>query len=215
MRCKHIIGLGAVAGFLLLAGCNTNSKDRMSLLEQENTELRDQLTERDRALEAANTDLREANRLIREQESAYASQPAAASASTVSTPTAFDGIEGVSTSISGREVTVTVSSDVLFDSGRTSLKKNAKQSLDQVADVLRTRYTGRPVQVIGHTDTDPIRKSGYKSNYHLGFERGYSVRDYLISRGVDSEMVSISSFGPDASLDTKNRSRRVEIVVAE
>lgn len=215
MRCKHIIGLGAVAGFLLLAGCNTNSKDRMSLLEQENTELRDQLTERDRALEAANTDLREANRLIREQESAYASQPATTSASTVSTPTAFDGIEGVSTSISGREVTVTVSSDVLFDSGRTSLKKNAKQSLDQVADVLRTRYTGRPVQVIGHTDTDPIRKSGYKSNYHLGFERGYSVRDYLISRGVDSEMVSISSFGPDASLDTKNRSRRVEIVVAE
>ena len=81
--------------------------------------------------------------------------------------------------------------------------------------MLKTRYNGRPVQVIGHTDTDPIRKSGYKSNYHLGFERGYSVRDYLISRGVDSDMVSISSFGPDASLDTKSRSRRVEIVVAE
>lgn len=214
MRCKHLIGFGALAGLLLLAGCNTNAKDRMALLEQENTELRDQLSERDRALEATNSDLREANRLLREQEDMFASQPMTGGG-TVSTPTAFDGIEGVSTSISGREVTVTVASDVLFDSGRTSLKKNAKRSLDQVADVLKTRYNGRPVQVIGHTDTDPIRKSGYKSNYHLGFERGYSVRDYLISRGVDSDMVSISSFGPDASLDTKSRSRRVEIVVAE
>ena len=215
MRCKHLIGLGALAGVLLLVGCDNNSKDRMSLLEQENTELRDQLSERDRALEATNSDLREANRLLREQEDMYASQPVAASTGSVSTPTAFDGIEGVSTSTSGREVTITVASDVLFDSGRTTLKKNAKRSLDQVADVLRTRYNGRQVQVIGHTDTDPIRKSGYKSNYHLGFERGYSVRDYLISRGVNSEMVSISSFGPDASLDTKSRSRRVEIVVAE
>ena len=215
MRCKHLIGLGALAGVLLLVGCDNNSKDRMSLLEQENTELRDQLSERDRALEATNSDLREANRLLREQEDMYASQPVAATTGSVSTPTAFDGIEGVSTSTSGREVTITVASDVLFDSGRTSLKKNAKRSLDQVADVLRTRYNGRQVQVIGHTDTDPIRKSGYKSNYHLGFERGYSVRDYLISRGVNSEMVSISSFGPDDSLDTKSRSRRVEIVVAE
>ena len=215
MRCKHLIGLGALAGVLLLVGCDNNSKDRMSLLEQENTELRDQLSERDRALEATNSDLREANRLLREQEDMYASQPVAATTGSVSTPTAFDGIEGVSTSTSGREVTITVASDVLFDSGRTTLKKNAKRSLDQVADVLRTRYNGRQVQVIGHTDTDPIRKSGYKSNYHLGFERGYSVRDYLISRGVNSEMVSISSFGPDDSLDTKSRSRRVEIVVAE
>ena len=215
MRCKHLIGLGALAGLLLLTGCDTNSTDRMSLLEQENTELRDQLSDRDRALEATNSDLREANRLIREQEDIYTNQPVAAATGSVSTPTAFDGIEGVSTSISGREVTVTVASDVLFDSGRTTLKQNAKRSLDQVADVLKSRYNNRQVQVIGHTDTDPIRKSGYKSNYHLGFERGYSVRDYLISRGVSSEMVSISSFGPDASLDTKSRSRRVEIVVAE
>ena len=214
MRCKHLIGLGALAGVLLLVGCDNNSKDRMSLLEQENTELRDQLSERDRALEATNSDLREANRLLREQEDMYASQPVAASTGSVSTPTAFDGIEGVSTSTSGREVTITVASDVLFDSGRTTLKKNAKRSLDQVADVLRTRYNGRPVQVIGHTDTDPIRKSGYKSNYHLGFERGWAVRKYLVDQGVTGTNMAIISFGPDRPMGSASTSRRVEIVVA-
>ena len=211
MRCKHIIGLGAIAGLALLIGCDSTA-DKVSLLESENTELRDQLSERDQALEAANTDLREANKMLREQEE-YGTQTA--SSGGVSTPTAFDGIEGVSTSVSGREVTVTVASDVLFDSGRTTLKSNAKSSLDQVAGVLKSRYGNRQVRVIGHTDSDPIRKSGHKSNYHLGFERGYAVRDYLISRGVDSGMVSITSYGPDITKGTKSASRRVEIVVAE
>ena len=212
MRCKHIIGLGAIAGLALLIGCDSTA-DKVSLLESENTELRDQLSERDQALEAANTDLREANKMLREQEE-YGTQ-AAASSGGVSTPTAFDGIEGVSTSVSGREVTVTVASDVLFDSGRTTLKSNAKNSLNEVAGILKSRYGNRPVRVIGHTDSDPIRKSGHKSNYHLGFERGYAVRDYLISRGVDPSMVSITSYGPDINKGTKSASRRVEIVVAE
>ncbi len=213
MRMKNLLAVGPLAVIAILAGCDS-TKDKVSLLEQENTELRDQLSQRDKALESANTDLREANRMLREQEIMFDDELTTL-ASGVSSPTAFDGIEGVSTSVSGREVTVTVASDVLFDSGRTSLKSNAKSSLDQVASVIQSRYPNRQVRVIGHTDSDPIRKSGHKSNYHLGFERGYAVRDYLISRGMDSSQVSITSFGPDQSLGTKSESRRVEIVVAE
>jgi chemotaxis protein MotB len=213
MRMRHLLAVGPLAVIAVLAGCDSTA-DKMALLEQENTELRDQLHQRDQALDAANTDLRESNRMVREQEIIF-DEELTTLASGVSSPTAFDGIEGVSTSVSGREVTVTVASDVLFDSGRTSLKSNAKTSLDQVASVIASRYGGRPVRVIGHTDTDPIRKSGHKSNYHLGFERGYAVRDYLISRGLDSSMVSITSFGPDQSMGTKSQSRRVEIVVAD
>tara|TARA_Y100000589_G_scaffold25768_1_gene21254 strand:- start:11105 stop:11665 length:561 start_codon:yes stop_codon:yes gene_type:complete len=186
----------------------------MSLLEKENSELRDQLSQRDKALDAANSDLREANRMMREQEIMF-DQELTNLAGGVSSPNAFEGIEGVSTSVSGREVTVTVASDVLFDSGRTSLKSNAKSSLDEVASVITSRYPGRSVKVIGHTDSDPIRKSGHKSNYHLGFERGFAVREYLISRGLDPSNVSITSYGPDQSLGSKSKSRRVEIVVAE
>jgi len=210
---KHLLAVGPIAVIAILAGCDS-TQDKMTLLEQENSELRDQLHQRDMALDAANTDLREANRMVREQELMF-DEELTALAGGVSSPTAFDGIEGVSTSVSGREVTVTVASDVLFDSGRTSLRSNAKSSLNQVASVISSRYPGRPIRVIGHTDTDPIRKSGHKSNYHLGFERGYAVRDYLISRGLDSSMVSITSFGPDQSMGTKSKSRRVEIVVAD
>ena len=213
MRVKHLIGLGAVASLALLVGCDM-TKDKSSLLESENIELRDQLTTQDRALETAHYDLKEANRTIRELEDLVTAGPTSVSTTTTN-GTAFDGIEGVSTSVSGRDVTVTVSSDVLFDSGRTSLKSNARTSLDQVASVLKSSYSGKTIRVIGHTDSDPIRKSGHKSNYHLGFERGYAVREYLISCGVDPADVSIMSYGPDMARDTKSSSRRVEIVVAE
>ena len=192
----------------LLTGCNDSAKTKVAMLTDENQELRNQLEERDRALDATTSDLREANRMLREQQELMATQP-------VAEANPFAGIEGVSTSVSGNEVTVSMQGDILFDSGRASLRGSAKKSLDQIASVIKSNYPGKRIVVVGHTDSDPIRKSGYKSNYHLGFERGYSVRDYLISRGVNSEMVSISSFGPDDSLETKSRSRRVEIVVAE
>ncbi|MAA51953.1 MAG: hypothetical protein CMJ41_02750 [Phycisphaerae bacterium] len=213
MRMKHLLAVGPFALIAVLAGCDSTT-DKMSLLEKENSELRDQLSQRDKALEAANSDLREANRMMREQEIMF-DQELTNLAGGVSSPNAFEGIEGVTTSVSGREVTVTVASDVLFDSGRTSLKSNAKNSLNQVASVINSRYPGRSVQVIGHTDSDPIRRSGHKSNYHLGFERGFAVREYLISRGIDPSNISITSYGPDQSLGSKSKSRRVEIVVAE
>ena len=106
-----------------------------------------------------------------------------------------------------------VASDVLFPSGKTTLRGGAKQSLDQVASVLGRSYAEHFVRIEGYTDTDPIRKSGHRSNYHLGFERAYAVRDYLISRGVDADRVSVASYGPSRALSTKAASRRVEIVV--
>ena len=66
----------------------------------------------------------------------------------------------------------------------------------------------------GHTDSDPIRKSGFKSNHHLGFERGWAVYEYLVNRGESQSRLS-SSYGPNSPLDSKKESRRVEIVVAD
>ena len=94
MRMKHLLAIGPIAVITILAGCDS-TKDKMALLEQENSELRDQLHQRDMALDAANTDLREANRMVREQELMF-DEELTALASGVSSPTAFDGIEGVS-----------------------------------------------------------------------------------------------------------------------
>ena len=123
-------------------------------------------------------------------------------------------MEGADISVDRGKVTVGMSGDVLFDSGKSTLRPNAKKSLDEIASVLNGRYAGQPVLVEGFTDTDPIRKSGYKSNFHLGFDRAYSVREYLLSRGVAADRIeSVTSFGPNQPLATKAKSRRVEIVV--
>jgi chemotaxis protein MotB len=112
-----------------------------------------------------------------------------------------------------KDIVVEVAGDVLFDSGKASLKTSAKRTLDQVADVIRSRFPGNPIRVEGHSDTDPIRKSGWKSNEHLSFERALTVEQYLASKGVTATAMYSAGFGPDKPRGSKPQSRRVEIVV--
>lgn len=127
----------------------------------------------------------------------------------------FAGIDGVTAVRVGNEVHVTIEGDVLFDSGKTALKDNAKKSLDKVADVLKKKYAGKEICVAGFTDTDPIKKSSFKSNYHLGFERAYAVREFLDGKGLDGKLMWLSSFGPEKPMKSKQLSRRVEVIVMD
>ena len=190
----------------LLTACNDASKTQVATLTDENRELRAQLEERDRALDATTSDLREANRMLREQ------QELMSTAATPANP--FAGIDGVSTTVDGNEVTVSMEGDILFDSGRATLRASAKKSLDQIASVLRQDFAGKMIVVAGHPDSDPIRKSGFKSNHHLGFERGWAVYEYLSKHGVPADRMAVSSYGPNDPRGSKKASRRVEIVVA-
>jgi outer membrane protein OmpA-like peptidoglycan-associated protein len=125
----------------------------------------------------------------------------------------FGGIEGVSGSYAAGEVTASVEGDILFDSGKSTIKDGARRSLDAVIAVLRDSYAGRTIRVAGHTDRDPIRKSSFKSNHHLAFERAYAVREYLVQNGVPASNVYVASHGPDRARGSKQESRRVEIAV--
>lgn len=211
MRVKAWAGAALLLTTAALSGCNNSIKEQNALLQDEVTALRDQLAQRNDALDSANEDLRQRQlriaqleRDLRESQQEPEVQPA---------DSGFGGIQGVTGSVSAGEVTATVEGDVLFPSGQTTLRNEAKRSLDQVASVLNGQYAGRPIRIVGHTDTDPIRVSGHKSNYHLGFERAYAVREYLTSRGVSAGRISLASFGPDKPMGSKARSRRVEIVV--
>jgi chemotaxis protein MotB len=192
----------------LLAGCSNEVKHRNALLTRENEDLRAQLGERNAALADAQQELRD-----KQLELASMRQDREPAQQPLAQVTGFEQIPHVSTAYGDGEVTVTVASDVLFASGKSGLKSEAKRSLDGVATVLGRSYPDQFIRIEGHTDTDPIRKSGYKSNYHLGFERAYAVREYLVSRGVDPGRISVASYGPDQPQATKAASRRVEIVV--
>jgi chemotaxis protein MotB len=115
---------------------------------------------------------------------------------------------------------ITFVADVLFDSGKAELKPEAFSSLKKVARVLKENVPELRVGVEGHTDNQPIKMSGWKSNWELSSARALSVLHYLADQeGVKSERLSAIAYGEFhsvASNDTKeNRhlNRRVEVVI--
>ncbi len=111
-------------------------------------------------------------------------------------------------------ITVTIESGVLFDSGSANLKNEAKSKLGRISKVISDKYNGKEVAVVGHTDTDPIRKSKWKDNWELSTQRALSVTRYLVDRGVPAKQLTAagrSQYHPVAG--SKTASRRVEIVV--
>jgi outer membrane protein OmpA-like peptidoglycan-associated protein len=106
-------------------------------------------------------------------------------------------------------------SDVLFDSGRYSLKPGAREKLAKVAGILLA-YPGLNIEVGGYTDN----VGGDAMNQTLSENRAGSVRDYLVQEGVAMNSVGAKGFGntlPVASNDNsagRQQNRRVELVVS-
>ena len=200
----RLLAVASIGLALALTGCK-NQQDSASL-QTENEQLRAELAQKNSALEASERDRVAAEARANDSGKAGAAKGA----------TGFeDAGEGATVKRDSEGVRVTLEGDVLFDSGKASLKDGAKKTLAKVASVLKEKYAGKAIRVAGFTDTDPIKKSNYKSNYHLGFDRAYEVREFLISKGVDAKTISLSSYGPDRPEKTKAQSRRVELLVVE
>lgn len=209
MKTTRLISLLALVAATTLVGCKNNQQS-VDSLTTENESLRKQLDDRNAALEAAD---RERQAAITRADDAEAKLKSGGASTPVAGDKNFAGIDGVSASQIGNELHVSIEGDVLFDSGKAGLKETAKKSLDKVAAILKEKYPGKSIRVAGFTDTDPIKKSAFKNNYYLGFDRAYSVREYIITKGLDGKVISLSSFGPDVPLKTKAQSRRVEVIV--
>lgn len=115
---------------------------------------------------------------------------------------------------------VTFLSEILFDSGKATIKKAADVSLDKVADVAKNVVPELNIGVEGHTDNVPIKHSGWKSNWELSTARATSVIHYLIDeKGIAPKRLAAIGYGefrPVASNDTpegRRKNRRVEIVI--
>ena len=106
-------------------------------------------------------------------------------------------------------------SDVLFDTGKYSLKPGAREKLAKVAGILLA-YPGLNIAVGGYTDN----VGGDEMNQQLSDHRAGSVRDYLVQQGVADGAVSAEGYGntlPVASNDNsagRQQNRRVELVVS-
>jgi len=106
-------------------------------------------------------------------------------------------------------------SDVLFDTGKYTLRPVAREKLAKVAGII-AGHPGLRLDVEGHTDS----VGGDDYNQRLSEQRGAAVRDYLTRQGMATSSVTAKGFGktqPVASNDTaegRQQNRRVEMVVS-
>lgn len=115
---------------------------------------------------------------------------------------------------------ITVVGDLLFDSGKAKIRPEAHTILDKVARVLKENVPQFKVGIEGHTDNQPIKHSGWKSNWELSTARALSVLHYLVNeKGISPGRLSANGYGeytPVSLNDTKEGrqlNRRVEIVI--
>jgi chemotaxis protein MotB len=115
---------------------------------------------------------------------------------------------------------ITFLADVLFDSGKAVIKTETYPVLDKVARVLKENVPHLNVGIEGYTDNEPIKYSGWKSNWELSSARALSVLHYMVDeKNVSPKRVSAIGYGeyrPVASNDTdedRQLNRRVEIVI--
>ncbi len=217
MKFARVMAYGLASTFLVvgLTGCNKGTKAERDQLFTENQDLRNQVADLNQALDACESDrggmasdlagYRDENGRLQAQLDEQATTP--------NSTTGFEGIPGVTGTQSAGEVSARVAGDVLFASGMVDLKSSAKSTLDSVANVLNSTYSGMTIRVEGHTDSDPIKKSGWKTNDRLSAERAMAVKEYLKTRGVAASRIYVAGFGLNRQLGSKEQSRRVEIVV--
>jgi chemotaxis protein MotB len=113
---------------------------------------------------------------------------------------------------------IALPNDVLFDSGRTDIKRDAQATLAKVAQVLST-LEKRRFLVAGHTDNVPIHTERFPSNWELSTARAVEVAKFLIARGIRPQVLAAAGHGeydPVAANDSPERralNRRIEIIL--
>ncbi|MBS1831639.1 MAG: OmpA family protein [Acidobacteria bacterium] len=106
-------------------------------------------------------------------------------------------------------------SDVLFDTGKYTLRSGAREKLAKIAGIVLA-HPGLKLEVEGHTDNT----GGMALNQRLSEQRADEVRKYLVSQGIESGSITSQGFGysrPVADNNTaagRQQNRRVELIVS-
>ena len=119
-------------------------------------------------------------------------------------------------------IKIAVNSELLFPSGGWEMPPRAAQTIAEMAPVLAPMQTAH-ITVIGYTDNVPIgpelQQQGIATNQQLSLKRAQTVMQYLISQGVNPNLLTAQGLGdsdPIASNDTpqgRAQNRRVELTL--
>jgi chemotaxis protein MotB len=214
VQLKTVVLMGMGAILLVSSGC-TDWKKKYEALNVEHQNLKG-LLERERAEKGqlADQSAKDQQTITDLQKQILEKKRTAADA------TGFGEGYDVSFDAAAGTVTVTLSDSILFDSGKATLKSSTSRELDHIYSVLREKYGGRDIDVVGHTDTDPIKKSKWADNWELSAQRALSVARYIIQKGgIPEARIKAAGCGParpiapNSNAAGKQKNRRVEIVV--
>jgi len=113
---------------------------------------------------------------------------------------------------------IQLANNILFDTGKTEVKKDGQDALTELAAILKT-IANRRFLVAGHTDNVPISSKRYASNWELSTARSVNVVQYLQDAGVTPQVMAAAGYGefdPVSSNETddgKALNRRIEIIL--
>lgn len=109
-------------------------------------------------------------------------------------------------------------SDVLFDFNQATLKPGAREKLSKLCGILLAYPGDYRIEIEGHTDA--IGSDEY--NLRLSEMRASSVRDYLLTSGINgNRIIAARGFGKarpvatNSTAEGRQMNRRVEIVIAD
>ncbi|WP_374449098.1 peptidoglycan-associated lipoprotein Pal [Stella sp.] len=93
---------------------------------------------------------------------------------------------------SQRDLEVNVGDRVFFDTDRSDLNGEARETVARQAEWLR-RYPNTRIVIEGHADERGTREY----NLALGERRAVAVRNYMVALGIPAARVSTSSYGKE------------------
>jgi chemotaxis protein MotB len=118
-------------------------------------------------------------------------------------------------------------SSVLFESAKADISPAGKQSLDSLASAVLDLEREIPpdipwiLRVDGHTDSKAISGGPFKSNWELSAARAIAVVQYLISKGIEPTRLAAAGFGefqpidPGTDDEALAHNRRIELKLTE
>lgn len=130
---------------------------------------------------------------------------------------------GLEIEIRRNRMVISLPGDVLFDSGKDTLRKDGEDILKKVANVIRSDKTlvDRDYQVAGHTDSQPYNNGPFQDNWGLSLMRARAVLLYLIGKNGNLPRKHWSAAGfadtdpvsGNTSKDGLQKNRRCDLIV--